>query len=278
MRGLYRYFSIAVLIGLWIVPCLAQEDNFYGRRKEGWYWYKDGINKEAARDDETAVSNKRQPDHFTYQQLWDMDPDKLKVVLMDRQKLAMQQPTEQNVLSYLIAHEVIKGKSVAFSKVATRLSAQRMGLAKVAAKTGPVSKVNHDKADGILSENAGDFALLVFERSGCHYCEAQQPIVEQFSQAFGWTVKHLDIERYSQMASEYRIDITPSIIMLGRSAQRAVEISKGLVSFDELKELVLEGITLLTREIESVPAPEAEPGVWQKHLKVAVGRDRGDNP
>jgi conjugal transfer pilus assembly protein TraF len=148
----------------------------------------------------------------------------------------------------------------------------------MAAKTGPASKINRGEADQILSDNAGDFALLVFERSGCHYCEEQRPAVEFFSQAYGWTVKHLDIDRYGKMANEYRIDITPSIIMLCKSAGRAIEISKGLVSFDELKERILEGIAHLAQGNEPAPAPDAEPVVLQKHLKLAEGHDWGNNP
>jgi conjugal transfer pilus assembly protein TraF len=278
MRGSYRYFSIAMLIGLWISPCLAQEYNFYERSREGWYWYKDEIKGETPKNDEKAVLQKMQPDKFTYQQLWNMNPDRLEAVLTDRQKLAVRDPSEKNVLSYLVVHEIIKRKSAAFSLVATRLAKKLLKPEQIDEKTTAKtpSKINRDDFDQILTANAGNFALLVFERAGCHYCEEQQQAIELFQQTFNWTVKHLDINQYGTMAKQYGIDITPSIIMLSKSAGRAIEISKGLVTFDELKERIIQGIPYLTREVNSNPEPE--PDVLQKHLKLAEGQDWGNNP
>jgi conjugal transfer pilus assembly protein TraF len=279
MRGSYRSFEISVMICAGICLslsgyCLAQEDNFYGRGKEGWYWYKDEIREEVVMNDQKAVLNKRQPDNFTYQQLWNMDPDQFKAVLMERQKLAIQETSEQNVLSFLVAHEIAKRKSSEFAMVATRLIKQ-YGLDRTAEKsaTNIESKSMNGDLDRVLIENSGDFALLVFERAGCHYCEDQRPAVELFSQTFGWIVKHLDIDQYGQMANQYQIDITPSIIMISRSASIGIEISKGLMSFDEIKGRVLEGIAQFTQKIDSGPAPEAEPGLWQRNLRLVEGHD-----
>ena len=278
MRGLYRYFSITVMICLWISPCFGQEYNFYGRTKEGWYWYQDESREEGVKNERAAVLKKRRPDNSTYQQLWNMHPDQLQAVLMERQKLAVQEPSEQNVLSFLIAHEIAKRKSVEFSRVATRLIKQ-YGLGRAAEKSAAdiEQKSLNGDSDRALIENAGDFALLVFERAGCHYCEDQRPAVDLFSQSFGWTVKHLDVDQYGPMANQYQIDITPSIIMISKSASIGMEISKGLVSFDELEERVLEGIAHF-QEIDSAPAPEAEPDFWQRNLRLVEGQTWGKNP
>ena len=120
------------------------------------------------------------------------------------------------------------------------------------------------------------FALIVFEQQGCHYCEAQRPIIERFQVIHGWTVKYLDINEYRNMADKYSIEVTPSVLMVSKTSNKAIQISSGVVSLAELQR----NITRAIKYLEGKNRPEQwfnEDGVPDplKFVKQE-GRRRGD--
>ena len=251
MRSLFRSFSLIPLLLISANFAWAKDaDGFYERRKEGFYWYQDDVQDQH----DPEYFQEPQPDSFSYPELWRMRPEKFATVLKDRLYLAMQAPTEKNVYSYLEAQDVAKRKSMAFSGVMGLVAQANPKLSHVNESnlTGPGKKAynqyKEEEIENILDAGAKDFALLVFESQGCRYCEEQRPIIDRFQATYGWTIKFLNIDGFRSLAEKYGIEITPSILMVSNSSNKAIPISSGVISMAELNKRVMRAIRYLSGE------------------------------
>ena len=249
----YLRQSISVLL---LILCLSGtinaqdqtgESNFYERGREGFYWYQ---------DEPSPVVEEyfQQPklDGFSYTDLWRMNPEKFAQVLKDRKFLAIQVPTPGHALKYLEAQDVAKRKSMAFAGVLGLASqmhpefSDRHTIGAIEPAKRAYYAVKDQEAAATLSAGADEFALIVFEQAGCQYCEAQRPIIERFQASHGWTVKYLDIDEYRSMAEKFGIEITPSVLMVSKSSNKAIPISSGVVSLAELQQNIIRAVKYLT--------------------------------
>ena len=89
----------------------GQPRPFYGDRKRGWYWY-EPVCQPGRKEPEKPkhkkllkkAKHRRLPSlkDYTYEQLWNMYPDDFQALLNTFMKKAVQDPTEQNIMDYLI--------------------------------------------------------------------------------------------------------------------------------------------------------------------------------
>jgi conjugal transfer pilus assembly protein TraF len=253
MPILYRFFSVACLITLTLVPCYAQEGaGFYEKSRQGFYWYEKYLSPE----DEEAF-DQPDADAFTYNDLWMLNSEKFKIVLKDRFNLAIQAPTEENVYRYIEIQDVAKRKSMAFAGVMGMVSQQNpqfqgKGITTMTNEGRKAYyRLKNEHRDEVLRNGRDEFALIVFESPGCGYCEAQRPIVEAFQERNGWSVKYLDIYENENLAEKYSIDMTPTIMMLTRSSKELIHISKGVVSMAELRSRISRAIRYISGETKA---------------------------
>ena len=108
------FFSIFL-----IAPSVSAEDKFWEDRKRGYFWYEDPL-LEPPQDQYPALKDQpvnmdpqgdAAPDNYSYEDLFDLHPDRFQVVIDARLKHAVHRPTEENVLRFLEATDVAKKKS-----------------------------------------------------------------------------------------------------------------------------------------------------------------------
>lgn len=212
----------------------------------GFYWY----------DDPEQEEETPQPSYPSYQELWDMHPDDFAPLLEERKKIAIQYPTEDNVYRYLEIQDVAKRKSLAFAAV--------MGL--VAQKHPEFSNENHyplnvpgqraltrvknRDLDSYIESIQDQYALIVFEKEGCEFCQTQKPILDMFRVKYAWQVKFLDIEKYRYLADRYSITMTPSILVLSRETEEAMPLSSGVISLSKLRERLVRSVKYMKGEVK----------------------------
>lgn len=252
MRYLALSCSLVVFIAFCVCTAFADGDGFYHERKGGFYWY----------EDDTPIEENEEyfempgPDRFSYADLWRMHPEKMAEVLESRKLITIHAATEENARRYMEAQDVAKRKSMAFAG-AMGLAAQmnpRLSYTGNNPTIAPVKQAYYrakkEELEGVLDSAVHDFALVVFESPGCHYCEAQRPIIERFKITHGWTVRYLDIDAHRPMAEQYGIDITPSVLMLARQHNSAIPISSGVVSIPDLEKRLMRAIRYVRGETE----------------------------
>jgi conjugal transfer pilus assembly protein TraF len=98
-------------------------------------------------------------------------------------------------------------------------------------------------------ENRDEFALVMFVRPGCEFCEEERKIVKWFTNTTGWIVKEVDITRQPELANRFGVTITPSLILIQKGNKEYMPVSAGVAAANEIEEKTYRTVRLLKKEI-----------------------------
>ncbi len=241
----------------------SQSPAYYDDRQGGWYWYE--------KDEIPEEKKDKLPDMET---LWNMHPDDFQVLIDQVTKKAVQNPTEENVLDYIIMVDITKKKSVAFSSVVS-LVGQKNPAFSGDENSYPVNapgqralrKQRENEINQTIIDNIDDFAIIMFTAEGCGFCDSQSDILEYFNNMFGWQIRKVDINEYPAMATKFQVQITPTLILVQRETGDFMPLTSGVISMSDLKSRVYRSI----RHMKGGANPEQ----WLMH---EYERNRGGDP
>jgi conjugal transfer pilus assembly protein TraF len=229
---------------------------FYQDRKKGWYWYeKEAVKPKKPKPEFPA--NRRLPklSDYTYQQLWNMYPDDFQALLNTFMKKAVQHPTEENVLEYLTMQDIARRKALAYTSVMSYVGQKypQFSSKTVYPITAPgqaaVVSMRTREQERTIESGRSQFALIMFTREGCDFCEAQKSILAYFVHKYGWPVRMIDIEQNPNMAARFNITMTPTIILVDKNSRDYMPVSAGVISMSELSLKLYRTIRYLRGEI-----------------------------
>ena len=242
-----------------MAPSALAGDTFWDDRKRGYFWYEEPI-LEAPKDEDRYVKNQpvsiqphgnSSPDSYSYEDLFDLHPDRFQVVIDARLKHAVHRPTEENVLRFLEAADVAKKKSRMMASVAGYVAMQNPRLTGESRYpySQPGRSVYLQQRSTEIKANLDNFkdqyAIIAFNKAGCGFCEAQEEILARFENLNGWTVRRIDIGGNPQLAAKFEVEITPTLLLVSRATQASQIISSGVISFDELNKRIYQLVRLM---------------------------------
>jgi conjugal transfer pilus assembly protein TraF len=226
----------------------------YDDRKRGWYWYEaqpEPENEEEPKTDRPVLSVTDRP----YEELWNMHPDEFQDMLKKTMKIAVQFPTEENVLKYLVMQDIARRKSTAFASVVgyvgqkyPRFSNEDVHPVIAPGRTA-LAELKQGEIKQTIEESSNEFALIMFTQKGCKFCDVQQSILRFFTASYDWTVRLIDTDSHPDVSSRFGIEQTPSIILVHKSSQDHMPISVGVISLRELNARVYRSIKFLRGEV-----------------------------
>src|SRR5208337_1097974 len=123
LRWSFAGFALLVFI-LWDPTwAVSQESDYYRDMKKGWWWYQDppkeaGREKKKEPEQEKKIRRIPSMKDYTQEQLWKMHPDDFQELLMDFQKKAVMQLSEDSVNEYLVMQDIASKRSLAYANVA----------------------------------------------------------------------------------------------------------------------------------------------------------------
>jgi conjugal transfer pilus assembly protein TraF len=222
-----------------------QDQAYYDKRKKGWYWYETEPKEEEAK---TAMG-------YSYEELWNMYPDDFQALLKQTMKIAVQYPTEKNVLTYLGMQDIARRKSMAFASVVGYVGQAHPGLSN--ADVHPVirpgrtalAETKQDEVAKTITESSGDFALVMFIQKECRFCDVQKSILKFFTARYGWNIRYIDIDMYPDIASRFGIEQTPSLVLISKESKDYIPVSVGVVSLRDLNNRIYRSIRLFSGKI-----------------------------
>lgn len=232
---------------------VKRETPNYAGGKTGWYWYKTEPEKKEV-GPETNRSELAVNDH-SYEQLWNMYPDDFQEMLERTMKIAVQSPTEENVVNYLVMQDIARRKSVAFANVVGYVGQKypRFSNADVHPVITPgrtaLAGLKHDEITRAIEESSDEFALLMFTQEGCRFCDVQKSILKFFTSNHDWTVRTIDIDRHPDLASRFGIERTPAIILIHKNSEDYMPIAVGVISLNQLNTRIYRSIKLLRGDV-----------------------------
>ncbi len=240
-----------------------QEDTkpFYDQwDKPGWWWghYQsedEPKEKKKDRKDDKAPFIPPPLSAYKYEKLWNMHPDAFQALLMDYQKKAVMNPSEDNVHDYYVMQDIARKKSVEFTNVAMMVWQKNPELNVLkdypVSPVGITSRVRQQNGDieSKIHNNADNFALVYFYSSSCDYCAQQTNILKMFVDKYDWQVKKVEINESPDLAARFNAETVPMIIMIHRNSEHYMPVTSGLAALNEIEENLYRGIRLLSGEI-----------------------------
>lgn len=100
-----------------------------------------------------------------------------------------------------------------------------------------------------LRGHAQEFALVMFSRSTCGYCRVQWPILQRFQDEMGWQVTDLDIDRRSDVAARFGVEVTPTTMLIRRGSQQRMIVASGVEAYPTLAQTTYQAVRLLSGDI-----------------------------
>lgn len=258
---------------------------YYEDYKRGWYWYEREKEEPKKEEPTKALPPKRRMPalkDYTAEILWNMYPDDFQALLIDFQKKAVMNPTENNVAEYYYVQDIARRKSLTFANVTATVMQKYPELS--VAKDYPVAtpgrsaltRLEQEEITGRIREARDDYGLIYFYSPTCQYCIEQEGIVGYFEERYGWEVKRIDVTRNTQLAGTFKVTMTPTVMLVYRFSQEPITVSAGVVSLEDMEERIYRGMRLLSGEI----SPEKyslydfqRGGAFDVHAPTARGRD-----
>ena len=231
--------------------------SYYTDSATGWWWYQ----KETEKQAEKPIKKKKPTKHtaslkdYTFEQIWEMHPDQFQEFAEALKKKAVQKPSEENVKEYFEVQEIARKKALAFSNVAQfvwqkypELTTKKDYPITTPGNLARISQINEER-QRVLRDNRDDFALVYFQRPDCNYCDEQSRILDWFTNETGWTVKKVIISENPGLAVKFRVEITPTLILIQKGNQDYLPVSAGVISADEIEDKAYRAVRLLKGDI-----------------------------
>ena len=230
---------------------------YYTDSATGWWWYQREPEKKAEQPDRKQQPATSAPSlkEYTYEQIWELHPDRFQEFAEALKKQAVQRPSEENVKAYFEVQEIARKKALAFANVAQyvwqkypELTTKKDYPITTPGNLARIARITEER-QRTLRDNREDFALLSFQRPDCSYCDEQSRILEWFTTETGWTVKQVNIQENPGLAAKFNVDITPTLILIQKGNQEYLPVAAGVISADEIEDKAYRAVRLLKGEI-----------------------------
>lgn len=242
-----------LLVCLLFGSSLAGESGYYRDVKQGWWWYRDPPEEMKKEEQKPEPKTRRIPSMKDYsrERLWKMHPDDFQELLMDFQKKAVMQLTEESVAEYLEMQEIASKRSLAYANVAAYVQQKipRLGVPEYSLATpGMVAstRTRNDEMERRIHAAKNDYALLYFHSPECEFCRAQDGILRYFREKYGWEIRAYEIT--SSLAARLNVTMAPSTILIYRNSRDYLPVSAGVMSLAEIEQRLYRGIRILAGE------------------------------
>lgn len=221
---------------------IKDKKEFYFDRERGWFFYEKEPKKEEKSEQKKDEKKLFQKPLIDWQAVLTMHPTEFNQLIEDVKDYAIMYPTNENVKDYFQLQSVALDRSKAFMETSMMVVQSDPNLSRESHY--PTSKVGQDeffrakreRIDRVLRENADNYALLYFYSPECGYCLKQSPILQSFIDDTGWTIKPVDISTDGSSALRFKIESTPSIVLIKKNSKDWQLISSGLLPLPDIKE------------------------------------------
>ncbi len=223
--------------------------SFFERNAEGWHWYQDPMIEE---EKEIKPEDTDHKSSLTATEIVKSYAQELE----KRLHTAWVNPTYKNLRDYQEMQKDLMGRSETFSNIWMQVLYQNPYLDYTIGF--PVNQkgrhVYLDNQKQMVQETIQSlkesFGLFFFFKSGCAYCEAFAPIVQQFSQNTGWEVLAISIDGsqlpgFKQVVvdnglfAKLQIGVLPALFAVNPKTQAMLPIAYGLTSIEEMESRIM---------------------------------------
>lgn len=224
-------------------PDLLDENRFFDKSREGWFWYLE-MRKEEKRE---ALEKK---------ELSKSLPLTLNEMREQAEKLlsrAVEEPTEAHLLAYIQYQRLVMTRAEAFAQTWQRVLWAHPELDPTVENpvvTAGLSVARAEKAkrrDAKLQELARSSGIFYFFSGDCPLCEIQSPLLAGFARSYGFSVVPISLDGAEDLlfgpakvdrgaAERLGVSVAPAIFLVRPQTGEVLRVGTGLLSMEELGE------------------------------------------
>ena len=230
-----KYLILILILINWQAYALS-EDLFFQDKTVGWFWYKDRNLPTSKNSIQRNIDPAAQVD---------FEKEELERLL----KIAIKQPTRQNLINFIIRLHQVNLMNPELDSLKTYPVNQ---AAKEIYKQQKTWNINAKIAK--LSQTHGLFFIF---KSDCAYCHAFAATVKSFANQYNWSLIPITLDGKTiaefpearadnGLARTLKVNAVPALLMIEPKANKILPIAIGAISFDE----IIERIDLLTRNLQ----------------------------
>ena len=222
------------------------DTTYWRRASEGWFWYRDP--PEAIRGPKATPPPNRPAELVEF--------EAMQKRLDDLKRVAVMNPTDANLLSYMRYQRFVMDKSEFFAERWQRLvwSAPDLdygltGRPTNAMAIGVFDDQQRDRQAQAVRNLAFTHGVLFIFRSDCPYCHRLAPILKRFEQEYGMTVFPVSLDgrglpEYPNpqpdngIATRLNASMVPALYLSAPSKRQIRPIGFGVMAMNELIERI----------------------------------------
>jgi len=224
-------------------PDLWDENRFFDKSREGWFWY-----LEMRKEEERQALEKKAPARQLPPTLNEMREQAEK--LLSR---AVEEPTEAHLLAYIQYQRLVMQRAEAFAQTWQRVLWGHPEIDPTVENpvvTAGLSVARAEKArkrDAKLLELARSSGIFYFFSGDCPLCEIQSPILAGFVRSYGFSVMPISLDGAEDLlfgpakvdrgaAERLGVRVAPAIFLVRPQTGEVLRVGTGLLSMEELGE------------------------------------------
>lgn len=247
--------SLAYMI-LIVLPSFSyaqEDDQWFQRQAEGWFWYIDPpIEEEPIEELKDAVPEPITPPAITNPKA---ELEAFQEKLENAQALAIMHPTHENVTSYLYLQKEAMDRSQVFSEIWQQIVWTTPALDHTLVRPTSPKAVHayyderNDNRKHKLQALAQTHGLFYFFRESCPYCQQFSPILKSFAKRHGFHVTAIsmdggptpgfdDFRLDNGTATRLGVQTVPAVYLVEPKSRSVQPVSFGLLGPTELEERI----------------------------------------
>jgi len=301
------FFAVVIAVSA-VAVSVSAESRFYDRAAEGWFWYRDPPEPEAAPVAPPSAEPSPQPTAAPpapFSSAW------LKSAIPQYLDRALDNPTADNVRAVLYLQRIAVDKATLYSELSQQVTVGDPYLDTEFERplsTFAVQDVDRAAAAAqtALLRHLGDsIGVLWFYRSDCAFCERQAPVIEALGRSTGLAVMTVSLDglpmpsgAFAQsfvvdrgQAARLGVQSTPAIFVM-KPPDEVELVSQGMMQLSDLRERILlvarrrgwisdeaweatrpvRRTTVAVAPEEIDPAVVADPAALVAHLRARMAR------
>jgi conjugal transfer pilus assembly protein TraF len=234
------------------LPVQAQDQRPAMTGKDGYWWYQAPPKPAEEKPDPDALVKPLIP---PMAELATWTPPKIHKLIEQQRDYAATVLTVDAVSDFWKLEDFARRKARAFAGVTQIAMLQHPELNSKSANPmvgdarDQLTAFKDDTRRQYLRAHASEFALVMFSRASCGYCQVQWPIVQRFQEEMGWQVTMMDIGRRPDVGQRFGVEVTPTTMIIRRNSQQRMVIANGVEAYPNLAQMAYQAVRLLTGDI-----------------------------
>ena len=226
-------------------PLPAADNQWWGRDREGWFWYRDPPPDQNQPESEAPA----RPAPLSAFEAMQKRLDELK-------RTAVMEPSEPNLLAYMHYQRMVMDKSAHFAERWQKLVWRYPGLdygtsgrPTNALAIGVFDEQQHRQRAQQISQISRSHALLFIFRGDCPHCHRFAPVLKRFAERYGLTV--FPVSQDGQPLAQFPLahadngisrrlapEVVPALYLSNPQSRQILPVGFGELSETDLEERI----------------------------------------